>query len=331
MKNILGNTLFNLEKTEPPVKGQVIRVAFDSGVDTEFDYLLPDALGPIEPGRRVQVPFGRGNKPTQGFCVAVINDADQTKKARSFKLKLVKKIIDAQPLLDTPLMELARWISSYYVCPLGQVLVAMVPAAVKKQAGVTKMKVVYLVNQKDIEQNISSEKQEQIVAILRQKKAFDEKSAIPRNDLMAQALIATPGPFNNLARKNIIRITTRQFLKPLPAIPDGLSRPYKQVTLNAEQLSALEHIIQKTTAGDFAVTLLHGVTDIQTKIRTISRTALTTDRTAAKLPVAENKSRPCRRRNRGTLGNLRSHCQPRPHCHRRGTRSRLQAGHGPAI
>ena len=41
-------------------------------------------------------------------------------------------------------MELARWISDYYVCPLGMVLGAIVPGAVKKGAGEKKQKYVYL-------------------------------------------------------------------------------------------------------------------------------------------------------------------------------------------
>ena len=41
-------------------------------------------------------------------------------------------------------MELAGWIRDYYVCPLGQVLAAMVPAAVKKGVGEKTEKLIYL-------------------------------------------------------------------------------------------------------------------------------------------------------------------------------------------
>ena len=63
-------------------------------------------------------------------------------KARAFRLKCIKQILDSRPLLDEQLMELARWISEYYVCPLGQTLAAMVPAAVRMQA--SKERRVYL-------------------------------------------------------------------------------------------------------------------------------------------------------------------------------------------
>jgi len=41
--------------------GHIIRVAFESGVDNEFSYLMPDELWPIEVGQRVEVPFGKKN------------------------------------------------------------------------------------------------------------------------------------------------------------------------------------------------------------------------------------------------------------------------------
>ena len=47
----------------------IVRVAFESGVDSEFDYLAPDMLWPIETGQRVEAPFGRKNKTQVGFCV----------------------------------------------------------------------------------------------------------------------------------------------------------------------------------------------------------------------------------------------------------------------
>ncbi len=137
--------LFANEEVPEDVSGaHVVRIAFDTGADTEFDYIVPDRFWPVQVGQRLEVPFGRGNKLATGFCVAVIDEACEERKSRRFKLKVVKKVIDNEPLVDGQLMELARWISTYYVCPLGQVLAAVVPAAVKKGAGVRKQSYVYL-------------------------------------------------------------------------------------------------------------------------------------------------------------------------------------------
>ena len=85
-------------------------------------------------------------------------------------------------LIDAGLMELARWISDYYVCPLGMVLGAIVPGAVKKGAGEKKQKYVYLaVGPEEIEEitdNIKGKKQKQVVQHLRNSNAFETESAI---------------------------------------------------------------------------------------------------------------------------------------------------------
>ena len=128
------DSLFAEEAEHAIACSHIIRVAFEVAADTEFDYLLPDEFWPTEPGRRVEVPFGRKNKIEKGFCVAADIKLDDSFAApgRGRKLKTVIRVIDKKPLVDAGLMEMARWISSYYVCSLGQVLAAMVPAAVKK-------------------------------------------------------------------------------------------------------------------------------------------------------------------------------------------------------
>src|SRR4030042_1996885 len=129
------NTLFDISENKKIPCSKIVTVAVDTGVDNVFDYLLPDKLGEVQPGQRLEVPFGRADKLTTGFCVEVKNaEADKVPKR---KLKLVKKVLDAGPLLDGRLLEFGKWISDFYVCPLGQVLSAMVPAAVKKGTGIT--------------------------------------------------------------------------------------------------------------------------------------------------------------------------------------------------
>jgi primosomal protein N' (replication factor Y) len=104
-------------------------VAFESAVDREFDYGVPDEIWPVEAGQRVEAPFGRKNKPETGFCIAADIPLGESfaRRDKGHRLKRITKIVDAEPLLHGRLMALAEWISSYYVCPLGQVLAAMVP------------------------------------------------------------------------------------------------------------------------------------------------------------------------------------------------------------
>jgi len=243
--------------------GHIVRVAFESAADAEFDYLVADEIWPVGVGQRVEVPFGRKNKNEVGFCTRADVPRDESFLAigRGRKLKVVSKVIDAGPLVDAELMELARWISSYYVCPLGQVLAAMVPGAVKKGAGVKMQRYVYLVEgSEEAVEGLRGKKQKLIADFLRERQAVCAESG-----LEVQAVLGAAGcgaePVKRLAEKGIVKIGRKTVLTSLPAIPQGLAPPAQEVTLNEEQEGALADIRGRIESGEFGVTLLHGVTD----------------------------------------------------------------------
>ena len=241
----------------------IIRVAFESAADAEFDYAVPDEFWPIEVGRRVEVPFGRKDKLEVGFCVEADIPPDQsfTARGRGRKLKKVFKLMDKEPLLDFQLMELARWISGYYVCPLGQVLAAMVPGAVKRGAGVKRQKYVYVAEGVDeVIKQLRGKKQKQIVKYLHGRGALNSENALELQGVL-EAIGCTKEPIKKLAEKRIIKIAERTILKSLPAIPKGMSIKTERIVLNEDQRKALAHIKDEVNSGKFGVTLLHGVTD----------------------------------------------------------------------
>jgi len=166
------------------------------------------------------------------------------------------------PLLDSQLMALARWISTYYVCPLGQVLAAMVPAAVKKGAGLKKEKYVYLAEQKDTEIKTTSKKQQTVLDILNNKQAFEADSALLKNELLSEAG-CKEGVLKTLSRNELIRTVLREVFKSPPAVPQGAAPldSDKEIVLNDDQAKALSALNDRIDSEQFGVTLLHGVTD----------------------------------------------------------------------
>ncbi len=267
MSKYQTNSLFAAREVETEVScSHIIRVAFESAADREFDYFVPDEIWPIEVGQRVEVPFGRKDKTEIGFCTQSDVQPEESFVARGIgrKLKRVIRLIDKEPLLDSELMELARWISSYYVCPLGQVLAAMVPSAVKRGAGVKTQKYVYLrVGSADIEKTINElrgKKQKQIVKFLDGRGASSVNDAVELQRLL-EAVGCGNEPIKRLAEKQIIRIARKAILKSLPAIPKGMSIKSEQVILNDDQRKALAHFETVIDSGEFGVTLLYGVTD----------------------------------------------------------------------
>jgi primosomal protein N' (replication factor Y) len=258
-----SESLFAAEETDQQACNHIIRVAFESAADTEFDYLVPDEIWPVGAGQRVEAPFGKADKAEKGFCVEVDVPFEESFAAhgRGRKLKIVSKIIDKEPLLDSGLMELAKWISSYYVCPLGQVLAAMVPGAVKKGAGVRTQRQVYIAGGIEEEvKKLRGKKQKQIIKLLQERNAFSSDSALELRGLLAE-VGCTDAPIKKLAEKQIIKIAGRTILKSLPAIPEGMAIKTEKVVLNEDQEKALAHISAEIDSEEFSVTLLYGVTD----------------------------------------------------------------------
>jgi primosomal protein N' (replication factor Y) len=286
MNEYRTDSLFETEEAEQ-VCHHIIRVAFESAADTEFDYLVPDAIWPVQVGQRVEVPFGKRNRLEAAFCVQSDVALEQSFAGKDVRrrLKAVSKVIDEEPLVGTELMELARWISSYYVCPLGQVLAAMVPGAVKRGAGIRKGKYLHLaIGAGDIDEavgHLKGKRQKQIVTHLGQRRAFDSEKALELQGVL-QAIGCGKESVKKLAQKGIIKIAEKTILKSLPAIPKGMSITAEKVVLNEDQQKALAHIEDKIDSGQFGVTLLHGVTDsgkTELYIRTIE-SALSRGRTA---------------------------------------------------
>ena len=98
------------------------QVALPLPISQTFSYAVPDELrARVQPGARVLVPFGRGEKI--GW-IDRLADAAEVEKVRP-----LHGVLDELPSVPDGLLRLCRWIASYYVAPLGQVLRTALPSA----------------------------------------------------------------------------------------------------------------------------------------------------------------------------------------------------------
>jgi primosomal protein N' (replication factor Y) len=89
-------------------------------LDQAFTYSLPQTLEHrVQPGCRMLVPFA-GRKLT-GVVLAVHDSPPNGSMKDAFRL------LDEEPVLGAGLLDLGRWIASYYCAPLGEVLRGMTP------------------------------------------------------------------------------------------------------------------------------------------------------------------------------------------------------------
>src|SRR5262245_2177910 len=78
---------------------------------------------PVEVGCRVVVPFRK--RDMEGFVVGVRNEAPD-----DIEIHPITNVIDQSPLLRQEIFQLCRWISEYYVSPLGEVLKGALPPGI---------------------------------------------------------------------------------------------------------------------------------------------------------------------------------------------------------
>ncbi|HEY5790274.1 MAG TPA: primosomal protein N', partial [Gammaproteobacteria bacterium] len=105
----------------------VLQVALPVPLRRLFDYLPPAAGGALPaPGSRVLVPFGR--RRLVGLVVGVAPASEQPEAA----LRAVLEVLDRSPLLRADELSLLTWSAAYYHHPLGEVLAAALPAALRQ-------------------------------------------------------------------------------------------------------------------------------------------------------------------------------------------------------
>ena len=93
-----------------------------------YTYSIPSALeASVQRGCRVLVPFGK-NKSYVGIVRTI-----HTKEPQGYEVKAIKECMDAQPVVTEAQFRFWEWIAQYYVCPLGDVMNAALPARLKDE------------------------------------------------------------------------------------------------------------------------------------------------------------------------------------------------------
>ena len=93
-------------------------------IDKPYDYLVPPELeGQVLPGMRVAVPFGSGNRGSDGIVLSLERQEENTPT-----LKPVLSCLDDAPVLDEKGIQLALWMRERYFCTVSDAVKAMLPA-----------------------------------------------------------------------------------------------------------------------------------------------------------------------------------------------------------
>jgi primosomal protein N' (replication factor Y) len=229
----------------------IVRVALPTPLRRLFDYLPPVSGGlPPAPGARVRVPFGR-----QRLIGIAIETASGSELPRE-RLKPVLEQLDPAPIFDPAALALLGWAADYYHHPIGEVLAAALPKALRLGAAIDATEERWTLTPAALEAYAAGEprrapRQRQLLAAL----AAQDVGGLTAAEL-DQRLANWRDPARALAARGWVTVAQ---VKPAAAAPD--SRPFVAGPVpepNEEQRAAIARVCE--SLGAFGGFVLHGVT-----------------------------------------------------------------------
>jgi primosomal protein N' (replication factor Y) len=222
-------------------------VLIDGPSELVFDYAIHDHLNVLA-GCRVRIPLR--NRPATG---TVLRIAD--KPQGDFALRYLTDLVDPEPLVTSPLLQLAEWISSYYGTPLEQVIRSIIPSSIRGEKGSAKTRrAAVLVNPPSEEELATfakrAKRQHQILTLL----SVSDKP-VPITDLGGPSASAS---LKTLAEKGFVKIIDLEVRRD----PDANETfvPSEPLTLNDEQAEVHEVVVKSLNSDKPSPILLHGIT-----------------------------------------------------------------------
>ena len=248
--------LFDSETAAPAIAGYA-KVALEQGIDAAPDgltYAFGPALADLSVGDRVIVPLGRRDRPTAGYVTARSDTSDRD------QVKFIKRRDPAGVSLTGDLIELARWLSAYYCCPLGMVYATMLPAAVKRGTGTVTRTQVRLAR-RPLATGVKLTKLQKAVMDAADAAAAGDEPWLDVKRLADRGGARSITPVKQLIDKGVLETRQHTAVRAdalAAAEPDDHAHG-AAIQLSSAQQHAVQQLAQSIDRG-FGIHLLHGVT-----------------------------------------------------------------------
>lgn len=228
---------------------QVAKVLIDGQSDLILDYAIPPDMVGVLPGCRVQIPIR--NKKSTGTVLS-LSDSSPDWEGR---LKAILKLIDPEPLISVPLMQLANWASDYYSVALDQMIRCLLPETIRQENTAEKKRKVVSIKKTPSKEEIDAlykkaPRQAQILDLFSTLK----QACIPLSEFGTGALSIV----RSLEAKGYVDII-EESVKRDPHANDEFTQS-TPLPLNEQQQKALEFILDSAKEDSPRPVLLQGVT-----------------------------------------------------------------------
>ena len=228
-----------------------VRVIVDRAIHRELDYSLPENLAArIGVGSRVRVPF------RDKSALATVVSIPEQSEAKG--IRPIEAVIGEAPVLSEQLLELARWIGTYYCCPIETVMRSLLPQVIRR-AEVSWKKQLFVQPRRNIGQDEieklrrrAPRQAELLEAIAKLEKPVRATELLRQTSLDNQTLRA-------LVKRGLAELREEAVVRD----PHGDEQfiATSNLVLNEEQTRALNEVTQAFDAPENArPILLHGVT-----------------------------------------------------------------------
>jgi primosomal protein N' (replication factor Y) len=240
-----------MTNAEPTIKPSYVRVIIDRSIQRELDYAIPESFtGNIGIGSRVRVPFRE--RSALATVVGLLETSDAS------GIRPIEALVGDAPILSEKLIELARWMSTYYCCPIETVMRSLLPQVIRR-AEISWKKLLFVSAAKEIAADEIEKlrrrapKQAQLLeAVSKLRGATPAAELLRTNSLDSQTLRA-------LEKRGFVRLHEEAVARDPHADEEFIASSH--LTLNPEQAAALSAIEEGLVDPSNAKpVLLHGVT-----------------------------------------------------------------------
>lgn len=210
-------------------------------IDRPFTYKVPEEFNnEIKIGQIVKVPFGKGNKTSEGFILNLKND-DNIK----FKTKNIASILVKDPVIDEDDINLIEFLREKTLCKYIDAFRLLIPVGIMKGAKAKKKKVIVLKNE-DLSNIKNPDGYKKIVEFFKTNSGKYTKSELINDHSISQYKL------NKLIENEVLSIEEESVFR----YNDRVYNKDSAKTLTIEQ----ENIIREYINSDDTMFLLKGVT-----------------------------------------------------------------------
>lgn len=221
-------------------------------VDRPFQYRVPAALADLlQPGMRVQIPFGAGNTLRTGYVIELTDTAQFPEE----RMKQIDSVLTQGREPQQQLIALAAWMKEQYGSTMIQALKTVLPAR-QRVAAKEKKEIELVVSAEDAKRHLAEFERKHQVAKVRLLQELLTERILPK-ELVTGKLSIPPSTLKSLEAAGIIALHSTAFYRN-PVKP--VKVPGEKKELSMDQRGIIDDVLSAFDAGSRRPSLIHGIT-----------------------------------------------------------------------